>query len=54
MHSIDFIDKASYVGNVVLDQFDLGIFVSQKDLGKVSLDFAIDGMSNENNAATAL
>ena len=44
MHSIDFIDKASYVGNVVLDQFDLGTFVSEKDLGKVSLDIAIDGI----------
>jgi hypothetical protein len=44
MHSIDFIDKASYVGTVVLNQFDLGTFVSQKDLGKISLDLAIDGV----------
>ena len=44
MQSIDFIDKVSYVGNVILDQFDLGTFVSEKDLGMVSLDFAIDGI----------
>jgi hypothetical protein len=44
MHSIDFIDKASYVGTVVLNQFDLGTFVSQKDLGKISLNLAIDGV----------
>lgn len=44
MHSIDFIDKASYVGNVVLDNFDLGTFVSEKDLGKISLNLAIDGI----------
>ncbi|MFM7018125.1 translocation/assembly module TamB domain-containing protein [Flavobacterium sp.] len=44
MHSIDFIDKASYVGNVVLDKFDLGTFVSEKDLGKISLNLAIDGV----------
>ena len=44
MHSIDFIDKASYVGNVVLDKFDLGTFVSEKDLGKISLNLAIDGI----------
>jgi hypothetical protein len=33
MKSIDFIDKASYSGNVVLENFDLGTFRS-KDLGK--------------------
>lgn len=44
MHSIDFIDKASYVGNVVLDNFDLGTFVSEKDLGKISLNLDIDGI----------
>lgn len=44
MHSIDFIDKASYVGKVVLDQFDLGTFVSEKDLGKISANLSIDGI----------
>ncbi|MEN9981334.1 MAG: hypothetical protein RL542_1121 [Bacteroidota bacterium] len=44
MHSIDFIDKASYVGNVVLDNFDLGTFVAEKDLGKISLNLDIDGI----------
>jgi hypothetical protein len=30
MKSIDFIDKASYSGNVVLENFDLGTFRSEK------------------------
>lgn len=43
MRPIDFIDKASYVGNVELEDFNLGAFLAQKDLGKISLNFAIDG-----------
>jgi hypothetical protein len=34
MKSIDFIDKASYMGNVVLEDFDLGSLLDRKDLGK--------------------
>jgi hypothetical protein len=30
MKSIDFIDKASYSGNVVLENFDLGTFLDRK------------------------
>ena len=44
MSSIDFIDKASYAGTVVLNQFDLGKFTSQKDLGKISATLAVDGV----------
>ena len=44
MSSIDFIDKASYAGTVVLNQFDLGKFTSQKKLGKISATLAVDGV----------
>jgi hypothetical protein len=43
MRNIDFIDKASYVGKVVLNNFDVGTFLDQKDLGTVSLDIDVDG-----------
>jgi hypothetical protein len=35
MKSIDFIDKASYSGNVVLENFDLGTFL----IGKIWENF---------------
>ncbi len=43
MQSIDFIDKATYFGNVVLEDFDLGVFLGRKDLGKASVNLDIDG-----------
>jgi len=43
MRNIDFIDKASYVGKVVLNNFDVGSFLDQKDLGNVSLDIDVNG-----------
>ncbi|MEO8253466.1 MAG: translocation/assembly module TamB domain-containing protein [Flavobacterium sp.] len=43
MTDIDFIDKAAYTGNVVLENFDVGTFLNRKDLGKVSMDIDIDG-----------
>ena len=43
MDNIDFIDKASYSGNVVLDKFNLGKFLDRKDLGEISMDIDIDG-----------
>lgn len=43
MNDIDFIDKATYAGNVVLDDFDLGFFLGRADLGKVSMDVDVDG-----------
>ncbi|HWS60857.1 MAG TPA: translocation/assembly module TamB domain-containing protein, partial [Flavobacterium sp.] len=36
-------DKATYVGNVVLDNFDIGTFIDNKDLGKASLNLDING-----------
>ena len=36
-------DKAAYVGNVVLDNFDLGTLLDRKDIGKVSLNLDVDG-----------
>ena len=44
MSNIDFIDKAAYVGDVVLEQFDLGTLVAQDDLGKISANLSIDGI----------
>jgi hypothetical protein len=42
MKSIDFIDKASYSGNVVLENFDLGTFRSE-NLGKISMNIDVEG-----------
>ncbi|MDQ5928429.1 MAG: hypothetical protein QG594_203, partial [Bacteroidota bacterium] len=44
MKSIDFIDKATYVGNVKLDQFNLGAFLEQKDLKTITADIDVDGV----------
>lgn len=44
MNGIDFIDKASYVGNVILEKFNIGTFLDRKDVEKVSLNVAIDGV----------
>jgi hypothetical protein len=43
MFNIDNIDNASYSGNVELDKFDIGAFLSIKDIGIISLDVAIKG-----------
>ncbi len=43
MKSIDFIDKASYMGNVVLEDFDLGTLLDRKDLGKITMNIDVDG-----------
>lgn len=43
MSEIDNIDNASYIGNVELDKFNIGKFLSIKDIGIVSLDVAIKG-----------
>ncbi|HJS00620.1 MAG TPA: translocation/assembly module TamB domain-containing protein [Flavobacterium sp.] len=43
MTNIDFIDKAAYTGNVVLENFDVGTFLNRKDLGKVTMDIDVDG-----------
>lgn len=43
MKSIDFIDKASYKGNVILEDFDLGTLLDRKDLGKITMNIDVDG-----------
>jgi hypothetical protein len=43
MTNINNIDEASYTGNVVLDNFDIGKFLEKRDLGIVSLDLDVDG-----------
>ncbi len=41
--NINNIDRASYTGYVIMEQFDLGRFMGRADLGKVSLNVDIDG-----------
>ncbi len=43
MANIENIDNATYSGNVELDKFNIGRFLSIKDIGIVSLDVAIEG-----------
>lgn len=43
MTHIDNIDNATYVGTIVLDDFDLGTFLNRKDVGKTSLNVDVDG-----------
>lgn len=43
MTNIDDIDNSSYSGNVILEQFNIGKFLSKKDLGTVTLNLDIDG-----------
>ncbi len=44
MKDIDFIDKASYEGNVSLGSFDLGTFLDRKDIKKTTLNIDVDGV----------
>lgn len=37
------IDKASYIGNINLEDFNVGLFLNRKDIGKVSLNFDVIG-----------
>ena len=43
IQNIDIIDKASYYGNVILENFDIGTLLDQKELGSVSLNIDVDG-----------
>lgn len=43
MNSIDFIDKASYAGNIVLVDFNVGELLGSEDLGMVSMNIDVDG-----------
>lgn len=43
MTNIDNIDNASYKGNIILDNFNVGRFLEKKDIGIVSLNVDVDG-----------
>lgn len=43
MTDIDAIDNATYKGTIILDNFDVGSFLNQKEVGKVTMDFDVDG-----------
>lgn len=43
IQNIDNIDKASYIGNVILGNFDIGTLLNQKELRRVSLNIDVDG-----------
>ncbi|MCF1191819.1 translocation/assembly module TamB [Mangrovimonas sp. AS39] len=43
LQKINDIDNASYIGNVVFDEFDLGVFVEDRSLGVTSFNLDIDG-----------
>lgn len=43
LKNMDKIDQADYKGHFVLDNFDLGSLIDEKDLGKVSSNLMIDG-----------
>ena len=41
--NINTIDNASYTGNVILEDFDIGTLLDRKDIGKVSMNIDVDG-----------
>lgn len=43
IENMNLTDKAAYVGNVVLDNFDIGKLLDRKDVGKTSLNLDVDG-----------
>ncbi|MEO7978518.1 translocation/assembly module TamB domain-containing protein [Flavobacterium sp.] len=44
MNNIDFIDKASYTGKVVLEDFNVGALLDRKDIGRTTLNLDVDGV----------
>ncbi|MFH6999642.1 translocation/assembly module TamB domain-containing protein [Flavobacterium sp. FlaQc-57] len=44
LNNMDFIDKASYSGNVILDNFNIGALLGRKDIGKTTLNLDVDGV----------
>ncbi|MFH6945206.1 translocation/assembly module TamB domain-containing protein [Flavobacterium sp. FlaQc-50] len=44
MNNMDFIDKASYSGNIILDNFDVGTLLQRKDIGRTTLNLDVDGV----------
>ncbi|PWA04071.1 translocation/assembly module TamB domain-containing protein [Flavobacterium psychrotolerans] len=43
MTNIDNIDNATYKGNIILEEFNIGSFLNKKDLRKVTLNLDVDG-----------
>lgn len=43
IHNLDHIDNANYKGNIILDNFQIGDLIGQKDIGKVSINIDVDG-----------
>ncbi len=51
MDDIDAIDKTTYGGNIVLNEFDMGTFINDPNVGMVSLNIDINGSGfNAENA----
>lgn len=44
LNNMDFIDKASYSGNIVLENFDVGALLNRKDIGRTTLNLDVDGV----------
>jgi hypothetical protein len=44
LNNMDFIDKASYSGNIVLENFDVGALLNRKDIGRTTLNLDVDGI----------
>ena len=44
INNMDFIDKASYSGNIILDNFNIGALLKRKDIGKTTLNLDVDGV----------
>jgi hypothetical protein len=43
MSDINNIDNAKYNGNIILDGFDVGAMINDKDIGKVTMNLDVDG-----------
>jgi hypothetical protein len=43
MSDLNNIDNAKYNGNIILDGFDVGALINDKDIGKVSMNLDVDG-----------
>jgi hypothetical protein len=43
MSDINNIDNAKYNGNIILDNFDVGAMINDKDIGRVSMNLDVDG-----------
>ncbi|PIF30429.1 uncharacterized protein DUF490 [Flavobacterium sp. 9] len=44
MNNMDFIDRASYSGNIILDNFNIGALLARKDIGKTTLNLDVEGV----------